>query len=147
MSDLEFRSIHKFFRVTTSSIKYMKNSNSDMISLHVYNISLHKIILPLGLLGDCEINATFSTNKEVAYRVINILQLLDICQSIILDKELSINKFLRNEKRNTDYFTKTPHFKPTFQISNYIEEQPKFLTMFNFQNSQIIQKEFEQLAI
>ena len=32
MSDLEFRPIHKFFRVTISSIKYMKDSNSDMIS-------------------------------------------------------------------------------------------------------------------
>ena len=31
MSDLEFRPIHKFFRVTISSIKYMKDSNSDMI--------------------------------------------------------------------------------------------------------------------
>ena len=35
MSDLEFRHIHKFFRVTTSSIKYRKDSNSDMISVHV----------------------------------------------------------------------------------------------------------------
>ena len=35
MSDLEFRLIHKFFRVTISSINYMKDSNSDMISLHI----------------------------------------------------------------------------------------------------------------
>ena len=35
MSDLEFRPILKFFRVTISSIKYMKDSNSDMISLHI----------------------------------------------------------------------------------------------------------------
>ena len=35
MPDLEFRPIHKFFRVTISSIKYMINSNSDIISLHV----------------------------------------------------------------------------------------------------------------
>ena len=39
MSDLEFRPIHKFFRVTISFIKYMKNTNSDIISLHVYNNS------------------------------------------------------------------------------------------------------------
>ena len=39
MSDLEFRPIHKFFRVIISSIKYMKNSNSDIISLHVNNNS------------------------------------------------------------------------------------------------------------
>ena len=35
MSDLEFKPIHKFFRITISTIKYMKLSNSDIISLHV----------------------------------------------------------------------------------------------------------------
>ena len=49
--------------------------------------------------------------RNVAYRVNNILHLLDICQSTILDKELSINNLISNEKRNTDYFTKTPYFK------------------------------------
>ena len=39
MSDLEFRPIHKFFRVTISSIKFKKNSNSDMITLYIYNNS------------------------------------------------------------------------------------------------------------
>ena len=34
-------------------------------------------------------------------------------------KELSINNIISNENRNTDYFTKTPYFKPTFNISNY----------------------------
>ena len=112
--DLEFKSIHQFSRVTISSIKYMKNSNSDIISLHVYNNSPYKITLPLGLIGYCETNATTSPTKEVAYRVNNILQLLDICQSTILDEELSINNIISNEKRNTAYFTKTPYFKPTF---------------------------------
>ena len=51
MSDLEFRPIHKFFRVKISSIKHMKDTNSHMISLHVYNISTYKITLQLGLLG------------------------------------------------------------------------------------------------
>ena len=50
MSDLEFKPIHKFFRITISSIKYMKHSNSDIISLHVYNNSPYQITLPLGLL-------------------------------------------------------------------------------------------------
>ena len=50
------------------------------------------------------------------------------------------------KERNTDYFTKTPCFKPTFQISKYFTENQKFLIMFNFQHSQITQKEFEQLA-
>ena len=35
MSDLEFKPIQKFFRKTISSRKYMKHSNSDIISLHV----------------------------------------------------------------------------------------------------------------
>ena len=118
MSDLEFKPIHKFFRVKISSIKYMKHSNTDIISLHIYNKSPYQIILPLGLLGYCETNATTSPTKEVAYQVNNILQLLDICQSTILDEELSINNIISNEKRNTDYFTKTPYFKPTFKISH-----------------------------
>ena len=146
MSDLEFKPIHKFFRVTISSIKYMKNSNSDIISLQVYNNSPYKLTLPLGLLGYCETNATTSPTKEVAYRVNNILQLLDICQSTILDEELSINNIISNEKRNTDHFTKTPYFKPIFKISHYTEQQQKFLTMFNFQHFQITQNEIEKLA-
>ena len=77
MSDFEFRPLHKFFRVTISSMKYMKNSNSDVISLHMYNNSL-----PLGLLGYCETYATTSPTIEIAYIVNNILQLLDICQSV-----------------------------------------------------------------
>ena len=32
MSELEFKPTRKFFRVTISSIKYLKDSNSDMIS-------------------------------------------------------------------------------------------------------------------
>ena len=71
MSDHKLRPIHK-------SIKYMKSSNSDVISLHVYNNSPYKLTLPLGLLGYCETNATTSLTKEVAYKVNNILQLLYI---------------------------------------------------------------------
>ena len=44
-------------------------------------------------------NATTSPINEVAYRVNNILQLLDICQSTILDEELSINNIISNEKK------------------------------------------------
>ena len=114
MSDFEFKPIHKFFKITISSIKSLKNTNSDIISLHVYNNTPYQVTLPLGLLGYCETNATISPINEVAYRVNNILQFLDICQSTILDEELSINKIISNEKRNTDYFTKTPYFKPIF---------------------------------
>ena len=64
MSDLEFKPIHKFFRVTISSIKCTKNTNSDINSLHVYKNSLYKIPLPLGLLGFCETNATTSPQLE-----------------------------------------------------------------------------------
>ena len=86
----------------------MKNADSDIISLQIYINSPYKITLPLELLGCCETNAITSPNKEVAYRVNNILQLLDICQSTIREEELSINIIVSNEKRNTDYFTKTP---------------------------------------
>ena len=144
MSDFELKPIHKFLKITTSSIKYLKSTNSDIISLHVY--TPYQVTLPLGLLGYCETNATISPIHEVAYRVNNILQLLDICQSTILDEELSINNIVSNEKRNTDYFTKTPYFKPTFNITNYTKEQQKFLTMFNFEHSQITQIEFDKLA-
>ena len=78
------------------SIKYLKNTNSDIISLHVYNNTPYQITLPLGLLGYCETNATTLPINEVAYRVNNILQLLDICQSKILDEELSINNIMNN---------------------------------------------------
>ena len=124
----------------------MKHSNSDIISLHIYNNSSYGITLPEGLLGYCETIATTLPTKEVAYRVNNILQLLDICQSTILDEELSINNIISIEKRNTDYFTKTPYFKPTFKISHYTEEQQKFLTRFNFHHSQKTQNEFDKLA-
>ena len=70
----------------------------------------------------------------------------DICQSTILNEEMSINNIKSNEKRNTVYFTKTPYLKPTFNITNYTKEQQKFLTMFNFQQSQITQDEFDKLV-
>ena len=122
MSDLEFKPIHKFFQVTVSSIKYTKNTNSDIISLHVFNNSSYKISLHLGLLGYCKTNATISPILEVAYRVKTILKLLDICQSTILNEELSINNIISDNKRNTDYVTKTLYFKTTFQISKYNKE-------------------------
>ena len=96
----------------------MKNTNSDIISLHVCNNTPYQITLPLGFLVYCKRNATTSPINEVAYRVNDILQLLDIGQSTILHEELSINNIISNEKRNTDYFKKTPFFKPTFNIIN-----------------------------
>ena len=80
MSDFEFKPIHKFFKIKISSIKYSKNTNSDIISLHVYNNTPYQVTLPLGFLGYCETNATISPINEVAYRLNSILQLLDICQ-------------------------------------------------------------------
>ena len=99
MSDFEFKCIHKFFKIIISSIKYLKNTNSDTVSLHVYNNTPYRTTLPLGLLEYCKTNATTSPVNEVAYRVNNILQLLDICQSTILDEELSINNIISNEKK------------------------------------------------
>ena len=91
MSDLEFKSIHNFFRVAISSIKYTKNTSSDIISLHVYNNSPYKITLHLGI---CETNATIFPTVETAYRVNNILKLLDICQSTFFNGELSKNNII-----------------------------------------------------
>ena len=125
----------------------MKNSNSDVVSLHVCNIIPYQITLSLGFLGYCETKSTTTSIKEVAYRVNNILQLLDICHSSILDEELSINNIISNEKRNTDYFTKTLFFKTMFNKTIYTEEQQKFLALFNFQHSQITRNEFDKLTI
>ena len=104
----------------------MKYSNSDINSLHVYNKSPYQITLPLELLKYCETNATLLPTNEVAYRVNNILQLLDICQSTILDEELSINNIISNEKRNTDYFTKTPYFKQRLKSQVIQKNNKKF---------------------
>ena len=53
---------------------------------------------------------------------------------------------MKNEIQIISQKQQTTYFKPTFQLSKYTEEQRKFLTIFNFQHSQITQKEFEQLA-
>ena len=66
MSDLEFKTIHKFFKVTTSSTKCTKNTKTDKISLHLYHDSPYKITLPLGFVGYCGTNATISTIVEAA---------------------------------------------------------------------------------
>ena len=99
MSDFDFKPIHKFFKITISSIKYLKSTNSDIISPHLFNNTPYQITLPYGLLGYCETNATTLPINEVAYRVNKILQLLDICQSTTLDEELSIINVIRNEKK------------------------------------------------
>ena len=77
----------------------MKNTNSDIISLRVYNNTPYQLTLTLELLRYCKTNATTSSINERAYRVNNILQLLDICQSTILDEELSINNIISNDKK------------------------------------------------
>ena len=83
MSDFEFKPIHKFFKITISSIKYSKK--------------------------------TISPINEVAYRVNNIHQLLDICQSTILDEELSINNIISNEEK-TQIFSQKHHISNRHSI-------------------------------
>ena len=64
-----------------------------------------------------------------------------------MTKNCQITLYISNKKRNTDYFTKTPYFKPTFQISICTEEK-KFLKKFKFQHSQITHKiEIETIQI
>ena len=65
----------------------------------MFNNTPYQITLPLGLLGYCETNATISPINEVAYRVNNILQLLDICQSTIFEEKLSIKNIIINGKK------------------------------------------------
>ena len=137
MSGLEFKPTHTFFRVTISSIKYAKSTNPDVISLYVSNNSPYKVTLPLGLLGYCETNATFYPTQEQAFRVKNILKLLAICQSTILIEKLSIKLITNDSKRNTDNFTKTLYFKPTFQISK-IQTNNKILTILKLFSRKLI---------
>ena len=140
MSNLKFKRTHKFFRVTISSIKYTKNTNSDKISLHVYNNSLYKIILLLGLLGYCETNATISAKIEIACRFKNILRLLKLCQSIIFNEELSINIITSNKNKTQTISQKHLILNQHFRYQNTPLNNKKTLTMFNFQHTQITQK-------
>ena len=57
-----------------------------------------------------------------------------------------MNNMISNEKRNTDFFTKPPYFKPTFKKIHDTEQQQKFLVILNFQHSQLTQSEFEKKA-
>ena len=107
-----------FFPSNNFIYQIPEDLNSDMISLHIYTNSSYKIRLPLGLLGYSETNTTISSTKETAYRVNNILQLLDICQSTVLDEELSINILLSNEKRNTVISQKHPILNQHFKYQN-----------------------------
>ena len=67
MSDFAFKRIRNFFKITISSIKFLKNTNSDIISLHASNKTPYRTTLPLGQLGYCETNATISPINEVSY--------------------------------------------------------------------------------
>ena len=62
-------------------------------------------MLPLGFLGYCETNATISPTVKTAFRVSNILKFLDVCQSTILNEEISIKNIINDSKRNTEQFT------------------------------------------
>ena len=110
MSAIDIKPIHKFFRVIISSIKYTKDGNSDIMSLHVYKNSAYKTTLPLGHLGYYETNTTFSPTIEIAYGVNNILKLLDICRSTTFVEEISIHNKISDKKRNTDYSTEKKPF-------------------------------------
>ena len=87
MSDLEIKPIHKIFRVRFSSIKFIRDTNTDVISLHQYNNSTYKIILSfLGLLGYCRTNAKSHPTQARAFRFEKNLKLLDTCQPRILNE-------------------------------------------------------------
>ena len=102
MSDLEFRPNQKLLRVSISSTKYAKNTNTDTIALHIYNNSPYKTTLPLGLLGYWETKETLYRTQEKPFRVNSILKSLHNFKSTILNEELSINKITNDSKRNMD---------------------------------------------
>ena len=77
MSDFEFRPIQNFFRVLISCKKNSKNTNTDIIALHIYIKSPYKVTFSLGSLGYCKTNATFHFTHERAYKVNTNLKLLD----------------------------------------------------------------------
>ena len=70
-------------------MNYAKETNSDIIFLHVHINSSYKITLRLELLGYCQTNASIHPTEERAFRVNNILKLLHICQSTVLNEEFS----------------------------------------------------------
>ena len=76
MSNIELRPIHKIFRITTSSIKYAKNTVTDIFKLHIYNVSPNKITLFLGTLAHCKTKARTHPTQEQEIRVKNILEVI-----------------------------------------------------------------------
>ena len=112
MSDLEFKPIHKIFRVTISSNKNPINTDTDVISLQVYNNSPYNFTLYKIVLGFCEKNATFCPLQKKAFRINNILKLLELCQSTNLNSEPSnhnINIKVMTRKR-TQIISQKPSF-------------------------------------
>ena len=76
MPDIEFKPVHKLFRVLNSSLKSAENSNTDTIALHVYKNSPKKIIFPIGLLKFCKTNAEiYSTQENIFLKTIIILSI------------------------------------------------------------------------
>ena len=131
MSDFEFKPIHKFFQnhnLINKIFEKLEFRYYFLTCIQQYTLPSNITFRTFRLLRNQRYNITNTRKKHIG--VNNILQLLDICQSTILNEELSINNIISNENKNTDYFTKTPYFKPTFNISNYTEKQQKFLTMF-----------------
>ena len=109
--------------------------------LYMYIIkSPYKNTSPLEPLEYCKTIATFHTTQERAIRVNNILKLLDIFQSTVLNKVISIRKTRNGSKQITE-FSKTVQF---CKSQNLQDEQQQLLTMFKFQNFLVNQQEFEQ---
>ena len=63
-----------------------------------------------------------------------------------MKKNLKTNKLNNRNEVTIIPQKKTPNFEPSFKISTYTIEKHNFLTIINFQNSHINQKDLEQLA-
>ena len=84
---------------------------------------LNKITLRLGILGHCETKAIFHPTKIRTFRVNISLQLLDVWLTTAPNEGLFNKNIANDSKWNMNFLYKTPHFKPTFQISKYSLEQ------------------------
>ena len=146
MSDLEICPIKKNFPVSISTIKNPSIISPDEVDLYVFNMSLDTTTLPLGLFGYCDRNLAPDPLLERAYRIYNISTLYKICQSNILDAELSSNNIIKNPKLIIIIFRKTPEIKTAMQNGKYLTKQQQLLTMFSSQHSQINQDEVQNLA-
>ena len=97
-----------FYIVMISSIKHAKDISKDVKALKVYNKSPYKITHSLEFLWYRETDASFLPTHEIAFKANKVLKLLDICQSTILNDEISKNNITTNQNETRSISQKPP---------------------------------------